>query len=59
LLRSAGGWRKSLYLITIGFSRRADDFECRGLAGAGHTLNSLNTIARAEYIFDDGFLSAV
>src|SRR6202451_4175737 len=59
LLRSAGSWCETFYLVTLCFSRTADRFQCRGFTSAGHTLNSLNAVGRTQYVFNDSPLSSV
>src|SRR5208282_596681 len=59
LLRGAGGWGEAFNLIALRFRRAADDGERGGLARAGETLDSLDAVGRAEYVFDNALLRVV
>src|SRR5882724_5191848 len=59
LFCSTRGWCETLYLITFGLSRTADDFQCGGFTSARDPLNALNAVSRTEYVLNDRLLSGV
>src|ERR1035441_5990707 len=59
LFRGARGRGEAFNLIALRFRRAADDGERGGLARAGKTLDSLDAVGRAEYVFEHALLRVV